>query len=99
MLKSKIITNTKSDFKYTMDFNGYIFDYGAGGIHQCIETGIYKAEGTIIIKDLDVASLYPSIACMNNMFPAHLGVEFFQVYKEDIVDVRLAEKAKPNGNH
>lgn len=95
MLKGKIITNTKSDFTYTMDFNGYIFYYGAGGIHQCIETGIYKAEGDIIIKDLDVASLYPSIACMNNMFPAHLGTEFFQVYKQDIVDVRLAEKAKP----
>ena len=32
---------------------------------------------------------------MNNMSPAHLGDEFFQVYKKDIVDVRLAEKVKP----
>lgn len=95
MLKTKVINNTKSDFQYTMNYDGYSFDYGAGGIHQCIETGIYKAENGIIIKDLDVASLYPSIACMNNMYPAHLGSEFFTVYKQDIVDVRLAEKAKP----
>ncbi len=95
MLKTKIIYDTKNGFKYTMKFNGYEFDYGAGGIHQCIKTGIYKAENGIIIKDLDVASLYPSIACMNEMYPAHLGSEFFGVYKNDIVDVRLAEKSKP----
>lgn len=28
------------------------------------------------------------------MYPAHLGEDFYFVYKEDIVDVRLAEKAK-----
>lgn len=95
MLKSKVIYNTKSDFKYTMKYEGYEFEYGSGGIHQCIKTGIYKAGDGIIIKDLDVASLYPSIACMNNMYPAHLGTEFFTVYKQDIVDVRLAEKSKP----
>jgi len=94
-LKTKVIYNTKSDFTYKLRFKGYEFHYGAGGIHQCIKPGKYFAEGDIIIKDLDVASLYPSIACMNNMSPAHLGEEFFQVYKRDIVDVRLAEKKKP----
>ena len=28
------------------------------------------------------------------MYPAHLGPEFYQVYKDEIVDVRMAEKAK-----
>jgi hypothetical protein len=93
-LKNTTIYNTKSDFKFKLRFKGYQFHYGAGGIHQCIKPGKYIAEGNIIIKDLDVASLYPSIACMNNMSPAHLGDEFFQVYKKDIVDVRLAEKQK-----
>lgn len=95
MLKTKIIKNTKKDFKYVLDYKGYNFHYGAGGIHQCIQKGVYKADDRFIIKDLDVASLYPSIACMNEMFPAHLGKEFFKIYKEDIVDVRLTEKAKP----
>lgn len=95
MLKPKILWNTKKDFTYKLDYLGYEFYYGAGGIHQCIESGIYKADDRFIIKDLDVASLYPSIACVNEMYPAHLGREFYEVYKHDLVDVRLAEKAKP----
>lgn len=95
MLKGKVITNTKNDFKYTLKYKGSEFFYGAGGIHQCIQTGIYLAGDGWIIKDLDVASLYPSIACENDMYPAHLGREFFMVYKGEIVSVRLAEKAKP----
>jgi hypothetical protein len=31
------------------------------------------------------------------MFPAHLGQDFFKVYKNDLVDVRLAEKRKKEG--
>lgn len=96
MIKEMKIINTRKDFKYQLSWNGYQFDYGTGGIHQCIETGIYKADDRFIIKDLDVASLYPSIACNNQMYPAHLGREFFEVYKNDIVDVRLNEKAKPS---
>lgn len=94
MLKTKVINNTKKDFTYTLNWRGNTFYYGAGGIHQCIATGIYKADDRFIIKDLDVASLYPSIACVNEMYPAHLGREFYEVYKNDIVDVRLAEKLK-----
>jgi len=89
-----VIKNTKGDFNHTVKYDIYKFEYGTGGIHQCISPGIYEAENDFIIKDLDVASLYPSIAIVNKMFPAHLGVDFYNVYKEDIVDVRLAEKAK-----
>lgn len=94
MLDTKVIINTKNDFKYTLKYLNNEFYLGAGGIHQCIAGGVYTAHNDIIIKDLDVASLYPSIACMNGMYPAHLGEEFFQVYKNDIVDVRLREKQK-----
>ena len=97
MLNTKVIINTKNDFKYTLKYKGAEFYLGSGGIHQCIDSGVYVAQNGFIIKDLDVASLYPSIACMNGMYPAHLGQEFFQVYKEDIVDVRLREKQKKEG--
>jgi hypothetical protein len=93
-LEPKIITNTKGDFKYHMTFMGSKFEYGSGGIHQCIDPGIYLSNDEFIIMDLDVASLYPSIAIVNEMYPAHLGREFYDVYKNDIVGVRLAEKAK-----
>lgn len=55
MLKGKIINNTKNDFKYSLKFNNSVFEYGAGGIHQCIKAGVYKADNDLIIKDLDVA--------------------------------------------
>ena len=97
MLKGKVIKNTKKDFVYTLKYKGYEFHYGAGGIHQCIERGIYKADDRFIIKDADVGSQYPSIACVNGMYPAHLGPQFFKVYKEGIVDVRMAEKRKKEG--
>jgi hypothetical protein len=97
MLKNTVIKNTKKDFKHVIKYQGYEFHYGAGGIHQCIDRGIYKADDYFCIKDLDVASLYPSIACVNGMYPAHLGKDFFRVYKNDLVDVRLAEKKKTIG--
>jgi len=93
-VKSTVIKNTKGGFKHSVKFKGYNFDFGTGGIHQCIKSGIYEVDDEFVIKDLDVASLYPSIAIVNKMFPAHLGVDFYNVYKEDVVDVRLAEKAK-----
>jgi DNA polymerase elongation subunit (family B) len=81
-LKTQVIRDTKNDFKYELRFKGYEFHYGAGGIHQCITPGVYLEDDIWIIKDLDVASLYPSIACMNGMYPAHLGKEFLSGYKQ-----------------
>jgi len=46
------------------------------------------------LYNIDVASLYPSIAIVNGLYPQHLGPEFKDIYKKEIVDVRLAEKAK-----
>ncbi len=90
-----VIYNTKGDFSEVITYKGYNFHYGTGGIHQCIKKGIYKSDSEYIIIDADVASLYPSIAVVNKMYPKHLGEDFFKVYKNDLVDVRLAEKGKP----
>ena len=97
-VNTMVIHNTKGDFKEVVTYKGYEFHYGLGGIHQCINKGIYKADSEYIIIDADVASLYPSIAVMNKMYPEHLGPAFYEVYKNDIVDVRLAEKSKPKAD-
>ena len=88
------ITSTRGELKLSQIYGGYKFHYGSGGIHQCTKKGVYKSDDQYIIQDTDVGSLYPSIACVNKLYPAHLGPEFYQVYKEEIVDVRMAEKAK-----
>lgn len=94
MLKTKTIVNTKGDFKYSVKFRGYKFDYGTGGLHQCIKSGIYKTDDEYIIEDADVQGFYPNLAISNGMYPSHLGKEFYEVYKNDIVGVRAIEKAK-----
>lgn len=69
--------------------------YGIGGIHGTIKRGIYKSDDKYIIETIDVGSLYPNLAIVLGLFIKHLGETFTKVYKEGIVDIRMAEKAKP----
>ncbi len=94
-LKSKVIESTKGAFKESIIYKGFKYDYGTGGIHGCIKAGIYEADEDYVIIDADVASLYPSIAVVNGLFPEHLGKEFCEVY-EGILKERI--KAKKDGN-
>lgn len=93
-VNSAVVGTEKGDFKFSQEFRGSKFDYGKGGVHQCIHPGVYHSDDIWSIEDVDVAGLYPNLAVQNKMYPAHLGEEFYQVYKNDIVDVRMAEKAK-----
>ncbi len=92
-LRVKEVTQTKGAFSESIVFKGFRYDYGLGGIHGSAK-GEFLSNDDFIIIDADVASLYPSLAVVNGLYPEHLGQEFFQVYKNDIVDVRLMEKAK-----
>lgn len=80
--------------KSSVNYKGLQYDFGVGGIHASL-TGVFESNDDYIILDVDVGSMYPSIAISNNYYPEHLGPEFVKVYKEKIVDVRLKEKRKP----
>lgn len=77
-----------------LKFKDCFIDYGAGGIHGITERGLYQSNDKFIIKTLDVSSLYPWLAIILKLYPEHLGEIFTSIYKEDIVDVRMTEKAK-----
>jgi len=62
--------------------NGVDFYFGTGGIHGSVERRRVIATDEWLIRDIDVASMYPSIAIVNNLAPAHLGTAFTQVYAE-----------------
>ena len=94
-LKSKVVTGTKEIIEESIIYKGFKYDYGLGGIHGCIKPGIYESNDKYIIIDADVASLYPSIAVQNKLFPAHLGEEFCEVY-ENILNQRIAAKKAGN---
>lgn len=63
--------------KHTIDGLEYV--YGRGGIHASRQ-GVYHSDENYQIVDLDVTSMYPSIAIVNRMKPSHLSDKFTTEY-------------------
>lgn len=76
------ITQTKGAFDgLTAKVDGLEFVFGTGGIHASVENERFDATDEMMILDVDVTSMYPSIAIENNYYPEHLGPEFVKVYR------------------
>lgn len=73
---------------------GIDFHFGTGGIHGSVEKQRIIATDDWLIRDIDVASLYPSIAIVNRLAPAHLGEAFTQVYAELPKERKVWQKKK-----
>lgn len=63
-----------SDLKAHID--GFEFAFGTGGIHGSVTSQRFYADNEWLIRDIDVTSLYPSIAIVNNLAPEHMGQAF-----------------------
>jgi len=75
------ITDTKSSLgDLAATIRGFTFHFGTGGIHGSLERTRLIADDEWTIEDIDVASLYPSIAIVNRLAPAHLGERFITEY-------------------
>lgn len=86
---------TKDVFSTSVIYNGIKIDYGTGGAHASIKSGVYSSDDEYIILDLDIDGMYPNLALTQGIYPEHLGPEFLDIYGNDIVYVRMAEKKKP----
>ena len=76
------ITETKGAFKDLIArVGGLEFVFGTGGIHASVEGKTFTNSDTHMIYDVDVTSMYPSIAIEHGLYPAHLGPEFVKVYR------------------
>jgi len=74
--------NTKGGFKYSLNYKGVKTDFGLGGVHGAIESGVYTASDGMIIMTSDVQSYYPNLAIKNKWSPAHLPQqEFCELYQ------------------
>lgn len=93
--KETTIYTTYKAFEKSVVYKGFKYDYGTGGIHGCIESGIYRATNDMMILDIDVAAYYPSLGIQNRFYPQHLGQTFTEVYSE-LFDTRM--EAKRTGN-
>jgi len=81
-LKGIEVPVLKDSFHYEFEFQNSNIVLGTGGIHFCIKSGVYKPKNGFLLKDSDVSSLYPSLGIANYLYPAHLGQEFYTVYKD-----------------
>jgi len=73
--------STKGVFKdVNATVNNIRFDFGTGGIHGSVKDQKWSADEEYMIEDIDVASLYPSVAIVNRLYPEHLGERFIQEY-------------------
>lgn len=83
IFQSKVITETKGAFKdLAVPMRGLTYVFGTGGIHASVEQGHFVANDMMMILDIDVTSMYPSIAIENGYYPEHLGPKFVEVYRK-----------------
>ena len=64
----------------TATIDGFDFVYGTGGIHGSVSPQRIIATDEWLIRDIDVASLYPSVGIVNRLAPAHLGEAYTRAY-------------------
>lgn len=94
-LKQTTILGIKNEVKKSVIHKNFKYDFGSGGIHGAITSGVYESNSKYIIKTLDVASLYPSLSIINGWYPEHLGPVFCEVY-EGVLKKRLQAKSEKN---
>jgi hypothetical protein len=76
------ITKTKGELKdLSVNVAGLDYYFGTGGIHASVSNRTFDADDEWMIHDIDVTSLYPSIAIECGYFPEHLGPRFVEVYR------------------
>jgi len=80
--RSKTIKETKGVFEdMSATVDGFEFVFGLGGIHGSIESQTVRSDDDRVIIDLDVASYYPNLAIVNDVYPEHLSSDFCSIYK------------------
>lgn len=79
-------------FKQSVRYKGFQIDFGEGGIHGCVPSGIYDTSGDKMIIDIDVKSYYPNLAIQNGFHPGHIPKDvFIETYKM-IFDERVKKQ-------
>lgn len=77
---------------------GLDFHFGMGGIHACVGQQVVRADAETMIRDIDVAGLYPAIAIVNRLYPEHLGERFIFEYAQLPLERAKYKKGTPRSN-
>lgn len=63
-----------------VDYNGFGFVFGTGGIHGCVLPQVIDPVESRTIVDWDVKSYYPNLSIKNRLYPEHLTGIFCDIY-------------------
>lgn len=77
---------------------GLDFHFGTGGIHGCVPSQVVRSNAETMIRDIDVAGLYPAIAIVNRLYPEHLGERFIFEYAQLPIERAKYKKGTPRSN-
>ena len=72
-----------------------VYRMGIGGLHSSEACVSHKSDWNYQLIDRDVVSYYPNIILTQGLYPAHMGLQFLEVYRS-LVERRI--EAKRNGN-
>lgn len=90
------IAQQKKSFSFSVQHDNMRIDYGVGGIHGCVNPGVYKATPTHGILDIDVKSYYPNLFIQNRLHPKQMDQDTFVKVYSDIFQERV--KAQKEGD-
>ena len=74
---------------YSFIFDKIILKFGNGGMHGCVEPGVYKSDKSGVLMSFDISSFYASIIVMKKYYPSHLKESFVSVV-EDMLKQRIS---------
>jgi len=75
--------------------DGLRIDFGTGGIHASLSNKIVRSTSERTVRDADVSSYYPNLAISNNIYPAHMGEQFCDIYVDVYNQRKQFDKSQP----
>lgn len=88
------IDDDKPKPKLEVELAGIPFVFGLGGVHASVTNQFFQTDDNYVIKDIDVAGMYPAVAQANGFAPEHLGKDFVTAYRQLSAD----RKQYPKGS-
>lgn len=76
----------------SIKLGGSLYKMGMGGLHSSEKVTAHKADEETDLIDRDVVSFYPRLIINSGFFPKHLGEVFINIFRDDLVDRRIALK-------
>ena len=76
-------------------YKGFQYDFGVGGIHGSIQSGVYTPLDDELIIDIDVEGYYPSESIQFKFEPEHLKGVYSEVHAEIKAERALYPKKTP----